>query len=94
MSKSKKIFKEAFLNILVSVFVQRDEDKKSKVNKFMRFVTWVDIIFVAMLMMCVIVILFLPFNNNTVSLFIYTRDVIDVFLIPSLLVNMFLLFTT
>lgn len=94
MSKSKKNFKEAFLNILVSVFVQRDEDKKSKVNKFMRFVTWVDIIFVAMLMMCVIVILFLPFNNNTVSLFIYTRDVIDVFLIPSLLVNMFLLFTT
>lgn len=94
MSKSKKNFKEAFFNILVSIFVQRDEDKKSKVNKFMRFVTWVDIILVAMLMMCVIVILFLPFNNNTVSLFIYTRDVIDVFLVPSLLVNIFLLFTT
>lgn len=93
MSKSKKNFKEAFFNILVSIFVQRDEDKKSKVNKFMRFVTWVDIILVAMLMMCVIVILFLPFNNNTVSLFIYTRDVIDVFLVPSLLVNIFLLFT-
>lgn len=93
MSKSKKNFKEAFFNILVSVFVQRDEDKKSKVNKFMRFVTWVDIILVAMLMMCVIVILFLPFNNNTVSLFIYTRDLIDVFLVPSLLVNIFLLFT-
>lgn len=93
MSKSKKNFKEALFNILISVFVQRDEDKKSKVNKFMRFVTWVDIILVAMLMMCVIVILFLPFNNNTVSLFIYTRDVIDVFLIPSLLVNIFLLFT-
>ena len=94
MSKSKKNFKEAFFNILVSIFVQRDEDKKSKVNKFMRFVTWVDIILVAMLMMCVIVILFLPFNNNTVSLFIYTRDVIDVFLVPSLFVNIFLLFTT
>lgn len=93
MSKSKNNFKEAFFNILVSIFVQRDENKKSKINKFMRFVTWVDIILVAMLMMCVIVILFLPFNNNTVSLFIYTRDVIDVFLVPSLLVNIFLLFT-
>ena len=93
MSKSKNNFKEAFFNILVSIFVQRDENKKSKINKFMRFVTWVDIILVAMLMMCVIVILFLPFNNNTVSLFIYTRDVIDVFLVPSLRVKIFLLFT-
>ncbi len=92
MSKSERSFRKTFVNILISVFIQRDENGKSREKKFMRLVTCIDIVLVAIFMLCIAMILFVPLNNDTALFFIFVRDIINAFLAPSLLVNIFLLF--